>query len=326
MKGNRIYLILLGIMLVVSIHFYLRHGSGSQGSYDEDFAVADTGSVELIVLSRAGEQVELSRTGGSWRVNGFPARKESILGMQVLISRIEVEAPVPRSDEERISAMLESEGIGVQIGFRDGGVKAYHVCFDSASVSTFLMIDGSDAAYRVRVRGYRNRNLTEFFIMDERYWRNNVFFQYQPGEISKVFLQNNRFPSKSFHLQRNDTGGFSVAPGIIPGPWSDAGKERVEQYLGYFYDVRFDTFMDARKDTLQHDENPDYILNVELLNGSRSSVEFFPVFHLSAGGMVKPDYNILYAKIDMDEDWVVVKYIEIDPLLKEYEYFTGIKK
>jgi len=59
-----------------------------------------------------------------------------------------------------------------------------------------------------------------------------------------------------------------------PSSWASPAKESVVQYLGYFCDVRFESFLNSRIDTLSHSEEPDYILHLELVDGRRISAGF----------------------------------------------------
>jgi hypothetical protein len=52
----------------------------------------------------------------------------------------------------------------------------------------------------------------------------------------------------------------------------------------------------------------------------------YPVYREAAGGDRQMDYNILYGRTGEGEDWIVLKYVEVDPLLREYGYFRGLKK
>ncbi len=323
MKGIRLYLIILGLLAALSIYLLMSRRSGSIASSKHDFAVEDTGRIESVLISFAGEQVNLSRSGGDWMVNGARAKKESIRGLYVLISRLEVVAPVSRSMEDRIMEGFEECSTMVRILMEDGREKAYRVLYDSLSRSTFMMIESADIAFRVRVRGYRQTNLEELFPANARYWRDNVIFHHLPGEIQAVFLQNNIAPDKSFHLARNASGDFDIASGLVPVSWSPSNKESVAQYLGYFYNVRFESYLDPASDTFEHAKEPAYILNLELVSGKRSVVEFYLVYRTAEGGEREPDHNRLYARMGRSGDWILIRYIQIDPLLQEFEYFAG---
>ena len=276
-------------------------------------------------------------------VNGYPARKEAVHGLYILISRLEVEAPVSRSIEERIMNGLNKRtggsvtGVGaedsagipaeafnaVKIGMSDGREKNYRVFYDSLSGSTFMKLEGSGIAFRVGVRGYRQRNLAELFQADPRFWRDNVIFHCPPGDIQSVSLVYRLEPARSFHLARNDAGEFEIASGDVPENWQSLSRDIVTQYLGYFYDVRFEAFLDPGRDTLGHFEDPDVVISLGLAGRERRILELYPVYRYTAQGGRQPDYNIIYARTGKGEEWLVMKYVQVDPLLQEFEYFKG---
>jgi len=322
MKGIQLYLILFAVLAAVAVYFFLGRRPGTYTPAKGEFAVVDTGRIEWVNISTSEEEVNFLRTGYGWQVNGNPAKKESILGLYVLLTRIEVEAPVSRSLEDRIQGGLEHLSTRVRVGIADGREKAYRVYYDNQSSSTFMRMEGSDVAFRVRIRGYRQTNLAELFHSDQMFWRDNVIFHYLPGNIRGVSLRNNINPDRSFHLARNEMGEFHVASGIVPGSWEPAARKNVTQYLGYFSDVRFEAFLDPGQDTLQHASQPDRILTLDLLDGERIILELFQAYRISDNGTKFLDLDNIYARIGKGDEWIVVKYIQIDPLLKEFEYFT----
>jgi len=322
MKGIRLYLIVFAVLAAVSVYLFLGRRPGSYDPAKDEFAVIDTGRIEWVNISTGEDEVNLLRTAYGWQVNGSPAKNESILGLYVLLTRIEVEAPVSRPLEDRIQGGLEQLSTLVRVGIGDGGEKAYRVYYDNPSSSTFMRLEGSDVAFRVRIRGYRQTNLAELFHSDQRFWRDNVIFHHLPGDIQSVSLRNNSDPDRSFHLARNEVGDFHVASGLVPGSWEPAARKSIAQYLGYFNDVRFEYFLNPERDKLQHAGQPDRILTLDLLDGQRIILDLFQVYRISDNGTKFPDMDNLYARIVRGDEWIVVKYIQIDPLLKEFEYFT----
>jgi hypothetical protein len=189
-----------------------------------------------------------------------------------------------------------------------------------------MMLEGSGMAFRMGVRGYRQGNLAELYRSDPRFWRDNLIFHYLPDEILSVSLLYAKDPGRSFHLARNDAGEFKIAAGMIPESWESPSTERVRQYLGYFYDVRFGAFLDPETDTLEYQSDPGFVLKLDLTDRRYSKLELYPVYRITAGGSREMDYNILYGRTGEGEDWIVLKYVEVDPILREYGYFRGFKK
>jgi hypothetical protein len=117
-----------------------------------------------------------------------------------------------------------------------------------------------------------------------------------------------------------------MSTGIVPGDWFDPLTSKLNQYLSYFYGLRFDAYADLRQDApvkYEYSDEPDFVLEVGNNTGSRTSLSLFPVFTVDPAGIKKMDLNVLYAKIDDWDGMVVLKYLEIDPLLKDPGYFQS---
>jgi hypothetical protein len=261
-------------------------------------------------------------------VNGLaPVRKDRMSGMLVLLSRLEVISPVSRSRSAGISRQLQENGKRVAVRLSKGEDREYLVFHDTAQTdATYMMLEDAATPFRMGVRGYRGRDLAALYTANERYWRDNVLLHLLPDQIASIRLQNNRDPGLTYHLARNAEGRFEIAAGLVPGAWSEPVAAKIRQYLGYFYGVRFETYADVSPDTpapYAYDEKPDYVLEVISVSGLQTSLEFFPLFTCDASGNQKMDLNVLYVRINDDTDLVVVKYLEIDPLLKDPGYFLS---
>lgn len=323
MKGLRPYLVIGILLAAIALYLYLTRRSGTYAPSESEFAVPDTGIIGFVEISAGENRLVLERTGSKWMVDGYPVRMETLRGLLILVSRLEVEAPVSRALSGRVQEGLQQRSTAVRIGLGGGREKRYRVYYDPSADDTFAMLYGSGQAFRIRVRGYREANLQELFRVDERYWRDNLILNLFPEDIRAVILRNSAEPDQSFHLVRNAEGEFEIARGIVPHSWSPASQESLSQYLGYFANVRFEAFLDPVRDTLVHEPEPDYTLRVENLEGERTVIELFAVYHITEAGERRLDYDRLYGRIGNRDEWVVLKYIQIDPLLKEFAYFSG---
>ena len=105
MKKYTPHLIILVILALVSIYLLRTREKGTFRPGDSGFAVADTARVSHIEINRSGESVILARQASTWRVNTvFKAHPERIKALMMLLSRLEVTAPVPKSLRERMIA------------------------------------------------------------------------------------------------------------------------------------------------------------------------------------------------------------------------------
>jgi hypothetical protein len=327
MNKFKITLVVLALLVAVSAWLVLSRRSGTYARSAVEFAIKDTNLIAGVEITGRGGQVMLVRREGTWRVNGStPVRKDRMMGMLVLLSRLEVLSPVSRSRAEEVSRQLQKDGKSVIITLNRGTDRAYFVFHDTTSDATYMVMKDADIPFRMGVRGFKQRDLAALYATDERYWRDNLLLHYLPEQIEYISLQNNRDPSRTFHLARNEAGGFDMSIGTMPGDWFTPVASKLDQYLGYFYGVRFDAYADPGQDMplkYEYRDEPDYVLDLRSTKGSRTNLRLFPVFTDDAAGNKKMDLNVLYAKIDDWDGMVVLKYLEIDPLLKDPVYFQG---
>lgn len=324
MKRLRIYVLLFSVLAILALVLFLSRRTGPGRAPGQDITVTDTGRIEYFRIASSAGEVFLSRHAEGWQVNGKPAKQEALRGLFVLVTRLEAGAPVSSSREESILRGLSEESTSVTIGMESGGEKSYRVYFDLAGNSSYIMPEGSSTAYSANVRGFRQTDLESLFRTDPAFWRDNVFVSLVPSEIITISLLHQAEPESSFHLARDENGDYSIARGIIPREWVPVDTERTEQYLGYFYDVRFESFLDWRSDTLIFMDEPAQILNLATAGGTRYGMELFPVFRPDGSGGLLKDLNRLYARIIQGDEWVVLKYVQIDPVLKDFKYFRAL--
>lgn len=326
MGRYKIHLVVLAILVAVSAYLLLGKRSGTYSRSVVEFAVKDTSQIVSVEISGEGNQVILIKEGQIWRVNGTtPVQKNRMRGLLILLSRLEVRSPASRALSVEILKQLQTKGKQVTITRIKGPVKKYTVLHDEGD-ATYMMLEDSDTPFRMGVRGYARQNLAELYSADERYWREKIIFSYLPEQIEYVSLKNNLEPAKTYHLARNEAGGVDMSIGTLPADWFRPEPEKLNQYLGYFFLVEFESYADLRQDIENkygHNDEPDFVLEVKSTTGIQTTLQLFPVFTVDSGGTKKMDLNVIYAKITDWDEMVVLKYLEIDPLLKDPHYFQG---
>jgi hypothetical protein len=328
MKKYTHYLVIVFLLALVSIYLLMSRGEGTYRKRDRAFAVADTSAVEFVEMSGYGAAVILSRVAAGWRVNGaFQAHPERIKGLMILLSRLEVSSPAPKSLKERIRAGFDTDGISVHIQLRDGHVRSYRVYHDTIGPGkTYMMMEGSDIPFAMRVRGYHEENLEGLFALDSRYWRDNTLIHLTPRQIKSVSLEHRQDPRATFHLDRNDSGSFLLARGILPDSWIEPDQEMLSQYLQYFSDVHFEEYAgpeELSSPDAAIGQEPVYRLKVLGLDLDLLTVDLYRMYFTDSEGALRMDPDRLIAGIASGREFVVMKYIEIDPVLKPYSYFLG---
>ena len=329
---KRIYLLvsILIILLLIAFYFVFTGRPGIFKEVDNEFAIMDTAGIRFIEIRSADQIIILERLEGKWVINRhFPASSRRIKGLLSLIPRLKINSVVPVSIRDEIMERLRHDGRRLMILT---GKKNPYVAFiyhDSLHTNaTYMMAENSDNAYRMEVPGFRNRDIARLFVDEINYWREQTIFHLRPDEILSVSLYEPKKPENSFHLINNGPGDYQLFtnPDSIEIP--DPDKEAIEQYLGYFSSVSFEQFVSSGDDDFSNslrDEEADKIIKVRDSRNIETEVKTFMRYTYNRRGVPDPDPDRLYAVMN-NTDTTLLKYVEIDPVLKETGYFLKDEK
>jgi hypothetical protein len=97
-------------------------------------------------------------------------------------------------------------------------------------------------------------------------------------------------------------------------------KKKVGSYLSYFMNVKFSSILNLQKESIDSifSVEPDYTIRVEDIYNRIKNVDLKLI--RDSSDKTTYDLNNVYAIIN-NEDLVKVKFIEIDLLLKDIDYF-----
>ena len=330
MKKYRLHLAIIVILTIISGYLLLTERKGSYNPSDLDFAIDDTSAIRTVEISTGARTLVLGREASSWKVNGiYPVRAERISGLMMLISRLEVSTPVSVSLVEQVRDCLFREGRLVTILLDDGSSKSYRVCSGKGpEEDTYMMLVQSDIPFIMEVRGYRNAGLEELYALETEYWRDHVILNFLPDEIEYISVEHRLDPGTSFHLQRNEAGTFDLAGGVLPETWLQPDPDNLAQYLQYFTRVGFEDYTDIQQlseKAIRMGEESDHILKISSSKGGQILIRFYSIYTIDSKGIIMPDLNRLLARINDEEELLLVKYMEIDPVLKPFSYFRLVK-
>jgi hypothetical protein len=324
MKKKYWLYILFIFLLAVTVVILFNKRSGTINRDENQFAVKDTGLINLIEIRSPDKTVILERLQGRWMINGnYSAGNKRIAGLLMLISRLQVSAPVPGSIRNEITGKLTKEGKRLKIVTEKRNPHVILMYHDTIHTNTtYMMMENSDQAFRVGLPGYPEKNLARYFVDEVNYWRDNSIFRFREDEIFSVSLYNGLEPEKSFHLL-NDNNVYKLYTYSDSTEVPDLLAEKAGQYLSYFSSVSFERFLsDSEKMTRSglNNGDPENIITVTDSRNKVIQVKTFPWYVPRQDASPGVDLNRLIAIIN-DTDVVVVKYVELDPVIKDIGYF-----
>lgn len=313
------------LLLVIAVVIALNNRTGIFKGDENQFAVKDTGQVSLIEIRSPENTLVLEKMPGHWMINGYyTAGFKRISGLLTILYRLQEVAPVPRSIRFEIIDKLENEGIRLLVAAEQKKPHVLLMYFDTVyTEATYMMPEHSDVPYRIEIRGYPEKNLVKYFIDDVNYWRDNSIFHLREDQIMSVSLFDHSQADKSFHLVRQKEGGYKLFTYTDSIEITDIIETQVTQYLSYFSSVSFERFLSEGeiKDLDQMTGNvPDKVIKVVDTGDRVTLVKTYTWYVAGQDGSAQRDLNRLIAMINKT-DMVIVKYIELDPVIKEIGYF-----
>jgi hypothetical protein len=323
-KKYWLYLIFI-LLLIIAVVLLFSKRYGSYDGYENQFAVKDTGNISLIEIRSMDHTVTLERMQDHWMINNYYyARKKRITGLLKVISRLQVSAPVPGSIRREITSKLENEGKSLMVVINKKSPHVILMYHDTIHTNTtYMMLEHSDQPFRVMIPGYPEKNLARFFADEVNYWRDNSIFRLKEDEIMSVSMYDRLQPEQSFHLVKGKDDGFKIFTYADSTEVTGALTESIVQYLSYFSSVSFERFLTDDEKTNQADllkNDPEYVIMVKDSRNKVTLVKTFLWYNLQQDGHTQPDLNRLIAVIN-ETDVVLVKYVELDPVIKEIGYF-----
>ena len=313
------------LLLLVAGYLFISKRSGSIKSSAKTFSVEDTASISLIEIESPGETVVITRDQSGWMINNeFMANTRMVNGILNLLMRLRATGIVPVSIRGEMFRNLQYQGKRVSIAGKRKTILAFYVYYDSIYTHvTYMMLENDDQVFRVEVPGLKRNNLDILFLEKESDWRNNILVHYLPEEIRSVRMKNNVNPDQSFQLVMQQEGDYIIYSlpdsTIIP----DFNQDAVDQYMKYFNSISFERYVHMEQESkngFTYDSVPERIITILDVEYNTLNIETYPRFKTNSAGIREMDYNLLYAKTQ-DYGWALVKYIDLDPVMKDIDYF-----
>lgn len=329
---KRIYLLISVFLVLLAVASYILLVEHPEifRSIENDFAIKDTARIRLIEIRSPDHIIILEKLDGKWMINRrFTASTSRIKGLLMIISRLNIHALPPDSIHDKIIKKLNDEGKRLMILTNRRNPHIIYMYHDTVYTdATYMMKEHSGQVYRMEIPGFRNNNLASLFVNEINYWRDHTLFRLRPDEIISVSYSDRNKPENSFYLINNPPGVYQLFtnPDSIEVP--DPDNESIEQYLGYFTSVRFESFFSFNDHISYHSpryQEADQVLSVHDSRDDNAEIKTYRKFTVNDRGVMEPDYNQLFAVIN-NTDTVIIKYVELDPVMKEIGYFLHHEK
>jgi hypothetical protein len=313
-----------GIVLVVVIALALLIILTSRspfGKSNSSFATEQGGEITRIELSSTGKKLILEKKGENWLINGkSEARKSGILFIERILTEIKIKSPVS-------SGLFESEikaknvvPVKVRV-FENRRLLNSFLVYKTLSnpYGNIMKIKESAKPFIVYVPG-NEVNIGSAFIVNELYWQPNLVFNLLPSEIASVDFENLSDTALSFKITKT---GQKYSLSGSTGKKTGWDSSLVIRYISYFARVPFESWAfdlaDAEKKSIAASQ-PLYRITVKTALNTKVILNLWEMQNIE-NGIKKTDSDRLFGKTDANEELFILRYFDIDPLIKKRSYF-----
>jgi hypothetical protein len=269
--------------------------------------------------------LDKSPEDGTWMVNKkFPVRKDAIKLLLLTFKNLHVRSPVSNSARNTVIKDIAAVGTKVEIYIKGELIKTYYVGRETPdNLGTYMILENAPNAYVMGIQGF-NGYLTPRYITKEVEWRDQVIFNFAPGNISALRLENGFFPESSFEIKVLSINKFLLLD-HSGQELADADPGAVFSFLSRFQQINYESFAkvsDRVRDSVIQSK-PMYIFT--LLDGKGKSTELkvyrkysIPGEQAQLDGQGKPspyDTARMYAKKSGEEALLLVQNFVFDKIL-----------
>lgn len=308
---------ILAIILIIIVLLILTRNHSPFGRNNTSFGVEAVSDITRIEMSDGSESLTLSKENDMWLLDGkLETRRSSISFIITILREMNIKSPVTG---ETFKTTISENGIKpvkVRIYKKRKLLTEFLVYKTGSNIyGNFMKKKPSSKPYIVHVPGFDN-DIGSAFTLNKLYWQPYTIFNLLPSEILSVRFEA-ADSSDSFSIVReNNMFLLSGMKDELTG-WDSA---LVKRYISYFTYIPFESWAtDLGEDEVRNitTKTPAYRIMVRTDKGTTKILTLWE--------RKNPDGNTdtdrLYGSTESMEKLFIVRYFDIDPLLKKRDYF-----
>ena len=308
-----------GVLLL----FFLARNRNPFGKNNTSFAADTDTEITKIELISGKNRVVLERSGEKWLVNrNSEARKSAIIFILKTLKEIKIKSPVSAELFMSEVAGKKVEPVRVNVYEKRKLVKSFYVYKTPSNIyGNIMKLRVSSKPFIVYMPGYED-NIGSHFVVNELFWRPFTVCKLLPSQIGSVELQNFTDPSSSFVIE-NKKGVFLLKDAALKGQDSS----RVKRYISYFVNVQFESWafdLTGFERRMIEESKPLFVIIIKTTIGGEIKLTIWNRYLYAGDNKLRPrDTDRLWGKTEDGNGIFVIRYFDIDPILKKKAWFTG---
>jgi hypothetical protein len=312
---------LLGAVIVIILFLIFSKTRSPFGKDNSSFASEPEKEITRIEFTDGKQKLTLEKAGDNWLLNGkIETRKSSIQFIIRILKEIRIKSPV---SSELFESEITAKGIipvKVKVYERRKLLRSFLVYKSRSNKYGNIMKTREGAKpFIVYLPGYED-DIGSAFTLKELFWQPYSIFNLLPSEIESIDFENVTDPANSF-LILNKNHHYIVSDKVrdLTG-WDSA---RVTRYLSYFTRIPFESWaFEIGEEEQKNIENqqPLYRITVTSTGGKKTILTLWERM-TQENNQTKEDSDRLLGKTQERNELFVIRYFDIDPILKKRSYF-----
>ena len=300
---------------------------GGYTTSSDYFAVKNSKRVTSVILERNNEKLLLKREKTGWKVNDKKeASTATVRFFLETLSRATIKSTVAESLFRNDLASNPVPVVRVTIKKTPGLTKSYLVYQVSSNpYGNYFKKREKGIPYVVNIPGFSG-DIGSLYVTNEKFWLPHEVFRYQPSQIRMVSLEYKPGEKSSFMIRQERSGHIELYS--LPGelPVQDVNRAKLSRYLTYFNVLRYERPVletDSVNVKALLSSTPVHHITVEDTTGKEITLRTYPIVNQNVDSGSQVDLNRIYGQINEEKELVIIRYMDIDPILKDLSYFTG---
>lgn len=285
------------------------------------FYVENTDRISRILISGEKKSVELYRSQDGWHVNGeYPVRPGAMDFLLSTIRNIRIKSPVSDILYSDIIENKSTRHIEVQVYKKRRLVQSFHIYLNMDEEYPGIMQKSERTKpFTMHLPGY-DTDPCLHFVPESKFWMPLTVFDLRPERISEIHMHYFESPDSSFSLVRHG-GEIKIISEEHPGVAADTMA--AVRYFSYFTWVPMQEWVydiaQERKDSIVDGKR---YFSLEVITGDPDTLELstYTMMRREGDSLVN-DTDRLWGSLNRGEDLFIVRYYDLDPLIKGPSYF-----
>lgn len=287
------------------------------GRKNSVFAAEPGSRITSVVIAEEGRELRLSEVNGKWLTgNGKEARKNGIAFLNAVITGMKIKSPV---SEDLFNREIISKGIrGAKVRVYDNRklLASFIVYRTTSNIYGNIMKKGEKSKpFILYLPGYEG-DIGSTFTADGLFWEPWVIFNLLPSEIESVTLTWPSDTASSFTVRKK---------GLFAGDRLTEGFDSLlaARYISYFTFIPFEEWVASTGPGIETgiiSGPPLCLVDVKIREGNSMTLTLWEK-KVTVNDTVKTDPDRLYGRLAGRDDLFVVRYFDVDPILKKRRYF-----